>query len=123
MKYRVKTEWDNIRCKNYYVYHLDINNNAIKDDEHYIVCNSIPLHEDTNANKACYIDTKRCKWVFDEDKYLEMIGYPNKHDEIPLDKIHDNIKDIATRLDIILEVLNKSVSHLNEANNKLTELK
>ena len=104
------------------MYHLDATNNNIKDDEYYIICNSIPLHDDINANKSCYIDAKHCRWVFDEDKYLEMIGYPNKHDDIPLDKIHDNIKDIMVRLDNTLLELNKSVGYLNEANKKLSKI-
>lgn len=113
MKYKVAISWDSSRSKSYYINHCILTKDNINDDIHFIVCDSIPPYMDINANKACYIDSRRCKWVFDEEKYLEIIGIYDK--DKPLKDIQRDIINTMDRLDDTLISLNEGVKVLNEA--------
>lgn len=114
MKYKVYLLRDKTRDRNYYDSHCEITKDYnINDIRHFIISESIPPYNDINANKACYIDSKRCKWIFDEDKYLEIIGvYSN---DKPIQDIHSDIIVTMNKLDNTLLSLSQGVEMLNKA--------
>lgn len=63
MKYNVIIVLDESRNKSYYYSYVTENGN--------IECTELPPYADPNKARACYWDGK--KWVFDADKYTEIM--------------------------------------------------
>lgn len=56
---------------------------AIRDRSYYhsyateagdIECDELPLYADTNKARACYWDADVSAWVYDADKYIEIVA-------------------------------------------------
>lgn len=62
--YNVIIVLDDSRDRSYYHSYVTENGN--------IVCAELPPYADTNKARACYWDGK--KWVFDADKYAEIVA-------------------------------------------------
>ncbi len=63
MKYNVIIVLDESRNKSYYYSYVDKDGN--------IECEELPPYQDILKAKACYWDNK--KWVYDPDKYAELV--------------------------------------------------
>ncbi|MDE6052159.1 MAG: hypothetical protein K2G55_00040 [Lachnospiraceae bacterium] len=64
MKYNVIIVLDESRNRSYYYSYVAENGN--------IECTELPPYADPNKARACYWDGK--KWVFDADKYAEIVA-------------------------------------------------
>lgn len=63
--YQVIIVHDDTRDKNYYYSYVDTKGN--------IECEDLPPYQDTNKARACYWDTENATWVYDADKYAEIV--------------------------------------------------
>lgn len=56
---------DEKRKKSYYSHYVKANGN--------IECSELPPYQDIDKARACYWNTKTSEWVFDEEKYEEIL--------------------------------------------------
>ena len=63
--YQVIIVHDNTKDKNYYYSYVTENGN--------IECIDLPPYQDINKAHACYWDTKDKNWIYDAEKYAEII--------------------------------------------------
>lgn len=68
--YQVRLLYDNKREKSYYDSYTESTNEKIGN----IVCSELPMYQDINRARSCYWDSENEKWIFDNDKYLEIIA-------------------------------------------------
>ena len=64
MKYNVIIVLDETRDRSYYYSYVPENGN--------IQCDELPPYADVNKAQACYWDGE--KWIFDEEKYAEIVA-------------------------------------------------
>ena len=64
--YQVIIVLDNTKDKNYYYSYVY--------DDGNIECEELPPYQDINKARACYWDTKDKTWVYDAEKYAEIIA-------------------------------------------------
>lgn len=64
MKYNVIIVLDETRDRSYYYSYVPENGN--------IQCDELPPYADVNKAQACYWDGE--KWIFDEEKYTEIVA-------------------------------------------------
>lgn len=63
--YNVIIVHDDTRDKNYYYSYVEESGN--------IECEDLPSYQDTNKARACYWNTENATWVYDADKYAEIV--------------------------------------------------
>lgn len=63
--YNVIIVHDDTRDKNYYYSYVEESGN--------IECEDLPPYQDTNKARACYWNTENAAWVYDADKYVEIV--------------------------------------------------
>lgn len=80
MNYQVIVVNDKIRNKNYY-YSYVINNQALNlgvfsvdDTTDTITVSDLPPYQDISKANACYWDSENAVWVFDDEKYAEILN-------------------------------------------------
>lgn len=64
--YQVIIVYDNTKDKNYYYSYVNDNGN--------IECEELPPYQDINKAQACYWGTKDKNWIYDAEKYAEIIA-------------------------------------------------
>lgn len=67
--YRVTLFLDETRNKNYYYSYEESDDTTIGN----ITCEELPPFQDINKARSCYWDSGSVTWVFDEDKYNEIL--------------------------------------------------
>lgn len=63
--YNVIIVHDDTRDKNYYYSYVEENGN--------IKCEDLPPYADINKARACYWDAKGKNWIYDAEKYAEIV--------------------------------------------------
>lgn len=69
MKYQVLLFLDETRNKSYYHSYFESENTTLGNME----CTDLPPYQDINKARACYWDSENSEWVFDEEKYAEIL--------------------------------------------------
>ena len=69
MKYQVLLFLDETRNKSYYHSYFESEDTKLGNME----CTDLPPYQDINKARACYWDSENSEWVFDEEKYAEII--------------------------------------------------
>lgn len=70
MKYQVIIFLDETRNRSYYRSYLESEDTTLGNIE----CSDLPPYQDINKARACYWDADNATWVFDEEKYSEIIA-------------------------------------------------
>lgn len=68
--YRVTLFLDESKNKNYYQSYKQSDDTTVGN----ITCEELPPFQDINKARACYWDSDSLKWVFDEEKYSEILA-------------------------------------------------
>lgn len=68
MKYQVLLFFDETRERNYYYNYYESDDTTLGN----ISCNALPPYQDINKARACYWENEQ--WVYDEEKYSEIIA-------------------------------------------------
>lgn len=70
MKYQVILFLDESRNKSYYHSYVESEDVLLGNIE----CTELPAYQDINKARACYWDTDALQWIFDEEKYAEIVA-------------------------------------------------
>ena len=70
MKYQVIVFMDENRNKSYYHSYIESEDTTLGNIE----CSDLPPYQDINKARACYLDVDNATWVFDEEKYAEILA-------------------------------------------------
>lgn len=68
--YQVIIILDEKRNKSYYQSYVESDNTNLGN----ITCSDLPPYQDINKARACYWDSNTSSWVFDEEKYTEIMA-------------------------------------------------
>ena len=68
--YQVIIILDESREKSYYHSYVELEDKTIGN----ISCDELPPYQDMNKAQSCYWDAETTQWVFDEEKYAEIIA-------------------------------------------------
>lgn len=69
MNYQVIIVLDEAKGKSYYHSYVVSENTTLGN----ITCTELPPYADVNKAQSCYWDTKAKAWVYDEEKYTELV--------------------------------------------------
>lgn len=107
--YQVIIISDEERGKSYYQSYVESDNTNLGN----ITCSELPSYQDINKARSCYWDSVR--WVYDEEKYAEIIA------EIEAAKAAE---EAANQISVTMnnEELTESVMELSDLVGKLMEL-
>lgn len=70
MKYQVIIFLDESRNRSYYHSYVMSEDTTLGNIE----CSDLPPYQDINKARACYWDADNATWVFDEEKYAEILA-------------------------------------------------
>lgn len=70
MKYQVIIFLDENRNRSYYHSYIESEDTTLGNIE----CSDLPPYQDINKARACYWDADNAVWVFDEEKYSELLA-------------------------------------------------
>lgn len=102
--YQVIIIFDESREKSYY--HSYVNSDDVTLGN--ISCQELPHYQDINKAQACYWDTENENWVFDEEKYQEILT------EIENAKKEESEKEALQKTIMTNEELTLAVIELSE---------
>lgn len=69
MKYQVIIFLDETRNRSYYHSYIESEDTTLGNIE----CSDLPPYQDINKARACYWDIDKAVWIFDEEKYQEIL--------------------------------------------------
>ena len=70
MKYQVIIVLDDTRNKSYFYSYVQSGDSTLGNIE----CTDLPPYQDINKARSCYWDSEALVWVFDEEKYTEILA-------------------------------------------------
>lgn len=104
MKYQVIVFLDEVRNKNYYHSYYESDDISLGN----FTCDELPPYQDLNKAQACYWDTENENWVFDEEKYQEILT------EVENAKKEESEKEALQKTVMTNEELTLAVIELSE---------
>ena len=110
--YHVIIVLDKIRGKSYYHSYIENDGN--------IECEELPPYQDIQKARACYWDMKSQKWVYDEEKYTELVDI-HKAAKAAEEQAKKEAEAIASNKELTDAVLELAVGQA-EINAKITKL-
>ena len=68
--YIVITIYDSTRSRSYYYSYKESEDTTLGN----LVCDTLPPYQDIKMARACYHDSDNNQWLFDEEKYAEIVA-------------------------------------------------
>ena len=110
--YHVIIVLDEVREKSYYHSYVESDGN--------IECEELPPYADPNKAQACYWDVKAKKWIYDADKYVEIVA-EQEAAKAAEEQAKKEAEAIASNKELTDAVLELAVGQA-KINAKITEL-
>lgn len=118
MEYHVILILDEKRAKNYYYSYSEEGTGNLK-------CSELPPYQDINKARSCYWDGSA--WVYDEEKYAEIIAAieaQKKAEQEEADRIANlpSLEDVHSMAIANSEAINEIMTYIDETIEPLTKL-